>query len=223
MVIVVRSTGLQPLRRRAQDRLDHVETGFAQPVIGIDQDDRIVHHDARKRDDARAGHDHREGLSGDHHADHHADRRHDHGRQGDERVEEAVELGEQDDEHQEQGREHGLGQELRRLLLLLVRSSEHELKPFGPALLLEPGIELLHLVVGEDAVHRIGLDEDRTLTVLADDRVDRLLRRPGGEVGNRHEAARRLQPQLVEARDRTLVLRQPNPDVDLSSRLSSGR
>ena len=73
----VSSTGRARSRQVLQDRLLDRHALAPQPVIGVDQHDVVVRHDAGQRDDADAGHHDAEGLAHDHQAEEHADRRQD--------------------------------------------------------------------------------------------------------------------------------------------------
>lgn len=92
----------QALAGGTENGLHCIHRIFPQPLIGVDQNDRVVHDDTRKRDDARPRHDDREGVTRDDHADEDADGGKDHGRERQHGMMEAVELRQQDDEHEEQ-------------------------------------------------------------------------------------------------------------------------
>ena len=96
----------------------------AQAVIGVDQDDVVVHHHAGQGDDAKARHDDAERLAGDQQAKEHANCRHDHGHEDQEDAGELVELCQQDDEDQEDSRPEGAAQEGACLVTLFARSGQ---------------------------------------------------------------------------------------------------
>ena len=114
----VSTTGRARSRQVCSTASDLVPAFLAQPVVGVDQHDVVVHHDAGQRDHADARHHDAEGLAGQQQAEEHADRRHDHAGQHQPDAGELVELRQQHEEDQEDRRAERLAQEVAGVLAL---------------------------------------------------------------------------------------------------------
>ena len=190
----------QALRAGAHDQRDLVQLRVpaADVVVGVDEHDVVVHHDARQGHHAHPREDGAERAVGDQQAEEHPSGGHHHGQQNQQALVEAVELRHEQHEHQQQRGHHRHHDEGDGVRLFLVGAAELHVHSRVQPGFVQPGLELLHLRVGQHAGCHVGADELHHPAVDAFDALDVLRRAALHEVGDRHDAVAGGDLQFVE-------------------------
>ncbi len=133
---------------------------------------------------------------------------------------EAVELCHQNDCHDEEGDGEGFPEKILRLLLFLILALE-DIGDFRVDIgfIFQPRLNFLNLFIHQNTGDDIRLDGHNPLSVGAVDVPDLLARLTLDEIGDWHHAAFGHDPQIVELVHGSLVIREPEPDIDFIVRV----
>lgn len=187
MVTDVSTTGR---KRCAQRCLERGQAHLLEVVIGVDQNDVIVHHDTGQRNHPDTAHHDAKRAACDDQSEQHTGYRKDDRAHHHEGLVEAVELDHEDDEHQEYCSRKGPDEEDHRILLVLCFASKRRFDARRQVHSVNHGLKCDHLIVNQHIRCHIRFDRDDAALVHAGDGATARGWFEGHEVRDRDQSRR---------------------------------
>ena len=144
-------------------------TTSAQVIVGIDQDDVVVHYDPSQRDHTDTTHNDPEGAACDQQAKQHARNRKDDRRHHDEGLVKVVELGQQNHKHQQDRRGKSAHQKDHRIHLVLGFAAKGPRHTVGKVHLFQRGAQGNNLIIDQHVGGDVGINRHNAVLINAVD------------------------------------------------------